>query len=590
MGRKVDDFEAAQEAFDAAKAQVDADPEAAKKAVEEENHQTTAQRLVTLAEECERFHDQRGDGYLRLCVNGHLETWPVRSKSFREWLARQFYDETGKVAGSQAIQDALSVIEGKCRFESTERTLSVRVASDVESTGKVWIDLTDSEWQAVCVDATGWRIEQEPPPLFRRYQVAAAHILPERGGDIEDLRQFLNVKDDHAWTLLVAWLVAALMPEIPHPILLAHGEQGSAKSSLVRMLGLLIDPSRVRERSEPGEVREWVQMADHSWMICLDNVSRLPDWLSDALCKAVTGDGFSKRMLYTDNEDVIYEFRRVIALTGIEVVASRADLLDRCLLLGLLPIAPNQRRSESELWQAFEEVRPRLFGALLDLLAGVLSELPNVHLTSMPRMADFARVGVAVARVMGWEDETFLSAYRANVANQHEEALSASEIGQAVIGFIEAQEGEEWSGVMKQFLEALTEFIGADKAKRRDWPKNAKGLSGQLRRIAPNLRAVGVWIEFGERTKKGYTLSLRKQQEQGRETSTPSTPSSSQSHRNGKSGEHSPDGVNFDVHPPSERSPGFPSHSEHDEHDEHSSPPYSEAEEEWGDNEEYDVV
>ena len=154
--------------------------------------------------------------------------------------------------------------------------------------------------------------------------------------------QFLNLRDDNVWYLLVAWLVAALMPDIAHPVLVIHGEQGSAKSTMLRLLGSLVDPSKTPLRTEPRDIGEWVQIADHSHLVALDNVSHLPGWLSDAICRAVTGDGFTKRQLYSDNDDVILMFRRVIALTGIEVVAQRSDLLDRSILLPLIPIAPEQ--------------------------------------------------------------------------------------------------------------------------------------------------------------------------------------------------------------------------------------------------------
>ena len=101
-----------------------------------------------------------------------------------------------------------------------------------------------------------------------------------------------------------------------------------------------------------------MQKLSHHWAALFDNVAGLSGWQSDALCRAVTGEGFSKRQLYTNDEDIIYHFQRIIGLNGINVVATRADLLDRGILIGLERISPDQRRDEEEMEAAFQEARP----------------------------------------------------------------------------------------------------------------------------------------------------------------------------------------------------------------------------------------
>ena len=106
-----------------------------------------------------------------------------------------------------------------------------------------------------------------------------------------------------------------------------------------------------------------MQQLSHHWAAYYDNLERLPNWVSDILCRAVTGEGFSKRVLYSDDDDVIYQYRRCIGLNGINVAAHRADLLERSLLLELEAIPPGKRKPENELWTEFEKARPLLFGA-----------------------------------------------------------------------------------------------------------------------------------------------------------------------------------------------------------------------------------
>src|SRR5438128_12478312 len=106
--------------------------------------------------------------------------------------------------------------------------------------------------------------------------------------------------------------------------------------------------------------------ANNGYLRAFDNLSGLPIWLSDALCRLASGGGFAVRRLYTDDEEVLFRAARPILLNGIEEVISRSDLGDRAIFLSLAPIGEAQRRPESELWREFEIVRPRIMRALLD--------------------------------------------------------------------------------------------------------------------------------------------------------------------------------------------------------------------------------
>ena len=491
-GAKVglDDFLAAghstDELFDLASPELQSLPTA-----QEPRAPSAAQILIKIGSQATLFRSEREEAFACFPTNGHSETWPVRSKSFRKWLSFQFYTEFDKPPNTQAMEEAMQVLEAKCDFQGEKRSLSLRMA---QSDGALWLDLADDQWQAVRITPDGWKVVQQPPLLFRRYAPASAQIVPNANGSLTGLRQFVNVKDESLYCQLVVWLVSTFFPEIAHPVLVVYGEQGSAKSTLMRLLALLVDPSKVPLRAEPRDIGEWVQAADHSYMVTLDNVSNLRAWLSDALCRAVTGEGFAKRQLYSDGDDVIISFRRVVAMTGIEVVPERADLFDRALLMELEPIEPEQRRLESEVLADFDRLRPELLGGLLDLVAGVLRELPSVRLDWLPRMADFARIGVAVERVLQWPEGTFIDAYSGNIASQHEEALAISAIGEPLQLFMKKH--IEWSGTAKELLDALGTFAGETSQRAREWPKSARAIGGLLRRMAPNLRAVGINVNF----------------------------------------------------------------------------------------------
>ena len=125
------------------------------------------------------------------------------------------------------------------------------------------------------------------------------------------------------------------------------------------------------------------------------------DWLSDSLCRAVTGDGDVRRKLYADSDPVAFAFRRCLILTGIDLGAMNGDLSDRLLPIHLDVIQGDERLEESSMWPRWEEAHPRSLGPLLTSVAGVLARLPSTRLATKPRMADFARILGAIDQMCG---------------------------------------------------------------------------------------------------------------------------------------------------------------------------------------------
>ena len=167
------------------------------------------------------------------------------------------------------------------------------------------------------------------------------------------------------------------------------------------MIISLVDPSPVPLRKPPRDAEAWVTAAAGSWVVALDNMTHIPDWLSDSLCRAVTGDGDVRRMLYANFELVVFSFRRCVVMSGIDLGALNGDLVDRLLPVHLDVIPPAQRREESALWERWGLAYPRILGALLTALSDLIRILPAVELDAPPRMADFAKVLAGVDRLYG---------------------------------------------------------------------------------------------------------------------------------------------------------------------------------------------
>ena len=451
---------------------------------------TQADILIGLAASAELFHTPDRTGFADLDLNGHRETWPIRGKGFRRWLARRFFEATQGAPSSEALQSALNVIEAKAHFDAPERTVHIRIGG---LDGKLYLDLGDETWRAVEVDSTGWRVIDQPPVRFRRASGMQPLPVPVPGGSIETLRTFLNVQSDTDFVLVVAWALACLRNRGPYPVIALSGEQGSAKSTFSAILRALLDPNTAPLRALPREDRDLFIAASNGHVLAFDNVSGLPAWISDTLCRLATGGGFAVRQLYTDQDEVLFDAARPVILNGIEDMVTRPDLADRAIFLTLESIPEDRRRPEAELWAAFEAERPGLLGVLLDATVEGLSRLSEIRLEKLPRMADFATWAAACETAL-WPAGTFWRAYRGNLDQAVESVIESDPVATAVRAVMATR--TVWTGTASDLLGALAEVVGERGAKSKDWPDNPRALAGRLRRAATVLRKVGVEIRF----------------------------------------------------------------------------------------------
>jgi len=395
------------------------------------------------------------------------------SGAFARQLTREFYDQMGTAPGSQALAGALRVIEAEA---TDQERIEIHLRCAGTQSGLV-LDLGDVTGRVVVVRNGRWRVRETPPAgvVFRRTQMTAPLPTPRRGGDLDALRALAPV-DDAGWDLLRAWLVLAWMPHVSVPILSITGRQGAGKSVLARTIVSIVDPSAAPIRSAPRDILEWQTTAAASRVVALDNVSRISQDLSDALCRAVSGEGAVKRRLYTDQELIVQTFRRAVILTSIDPGSLRGDLGERLMPIELSPLR-KKRVTEQSIMSELARRIPVILGGLLDVVADVLAN--PVPIRHPPRMADAAHVMAAVDQAV---DSSSLSAYRQTQSRVVEIVLESDPLASAVLDFM-ANRREGWAGTATDLRSSLLVHHRDGK----NWPANPRSLSQRLARIAPAL-------------------------------------------------------------------------------------------------------
>jgi hypothetical protein len=461
--------------------------------------ESVAQTLLRVASRARLLRGIDGRFYASVPVGDRCECHELRSARFSRWLTRAYRQAGHLIPPAETLNGVVALLEAEAEQDGATETAFLRVGTASTDEGPTassthYIDLGDRSFRAVEMGPGQWKLVDRPPVHFLRPDGCRALPVPTQDGSIELLRTYVNVVPSE-FCLLVAWLTAALCPVGPYPLLVLTGEQGSAKSTLARIARLLVDPHSSPLRSEPQSRRDLMVGAVNNWLLAFDNLSAIPGWLSDGLCRLATGGSFAARKLYDDEQEHHLSACRPVLVNGITSLARRGDLVDRSLFLNLPPIPDARRQYEKDLWGAFQADYPRLFGALLDAVAGGLKSLPEIQLETRPRMADFARWGEAVSHALGQPPKAFLSAYLENRYGANLSAVDDSPVASAVFELV--REIPSWSGTATQLFGLLTSAVNSPAAGVKRWPRNAMWLSDNLRRAAPGLRSIGVFVTFG---------------------------------------------------------------------------------------------
>lgn len=451
---------------------------------EEEKKRSQTDMLVEFAStHFELLHDKNGDVYARDNQTGEVRR--LGGRQFKDRLIAGFYKQKEIAVRDQSLREALGTLQALGRYNGEPQAVHVRCAAHG---GKYYLDLCEAgNSRAIELGAGLWRIVDTPPVLFVRGEAMQPLPGPIHGGSLAKLWDTATVPENLR-ILVVVWLIDSMRPDTPYPGLELIGEQGSGKSTAAEALRRVIDPSACNLRGAPKTVEDIFVAAGQNHVVAYENVSHLPGPMQDALCILSTGGGYSKRMLYSNDDEHVINVRRPWMLNGISIAVTQQDAVDRVISVECPVI--EERQSSSRQWDDFEKALPGILGGLLDTAAKALGVLPSMKLppADRPRLVEFALLGMAVARSAGRDPAEFMDKFKELRAETVARTLDASPVAAAVVDMVEAEPAALTQPV-KAILNRLERYkpTGADA-----WPRSPKGLGDALRRAAPALRQMGI--------------------------------------------------------------------------------------------------
>jgi hypothetical protein len=402
----------------------------------------------------------------------------------------------------------VAAIAAEALFKSPEHRVHLRTARQGDA---IWLDVADTEGRAVRIDKHDWRVvpsREVGPKFFRPPNMRPLPQPSRRKAHPDDLRKLLNLSNEDTFQLLLTWLSFIVVPDQPYPVVAVSGPAGAAKSSFAELVRTTIDPNEVPLVGMPRG-QDLVAYAKNNPILCFDNLSIISPYLADDLCRLATGGGLGGRRLYTNDAEATFNARRPILLTGINDVATRGDLADRTITVRLERISEAARRTDAEVRRRFSAAHPRILASLLDMVVMGLRRLDEVRKQrhKLPRMADFAQWGFAVAPAIGWGAEDFWRAYSANRNEAFEAVIEDDPVAPHILRLLERQKERAWQGTTEQLWTELKDIAG-DAAGALNFPQSPVALGKVLRRIEPAL-AVRRVIMARERVTAGTRISLR---------------------------------------------------------------------------------
>lgn len=346
--------------------------------------------------------------------------------------------------------------------------------------GFICYNIGDEKGTVVTVKNGSWDCGDSPDiNLFKPCAGQKAQVIPMKGGDINEIFEFINIEEKMR-PLFLCYLVFSFVPNVQYPLVNMYGEKGSGKSTGASCVRSLNDPNVTDFDGIDAKKMDDTRVALSSChMSVIDNISNISQEFSDLLCVMSTGGAHKKRSLYTDGDVHISQIIKPIILTSVTQEMRREDLLSRTILAEVKVL--EKTTAPEVLADGFNKKKPLLLGAIFDVLSRI--DVKSVSKEGLVRMADFHMYSRAIAKVLGFENEID-GLIANNFEQQEEEAIENSESANAVLLYMHDKQ------IVKMTATQWCIELGFDKKKLPAW------FSKDLVRLTQSLKSMGIEVEF----------------------------------------------------------------------------------------------
>lgn len=456
-----------------------------------------ADRLVYYVQEAQwpLFVDQHGEAHT--FVGGQAVPIARANRALTSLL----YQHEEKAPSNDGLIGARRVLDMLAHSSGDVRELHTRAAFHE---GAVFYELAPG--RVVRIDEEGWKLDPAPPVYFRAVKNLKPLPDPTHGGKLEDVAKWVNLKTQRDRRLFLTYITLAALAHIQRYILQTTGVMGSGKTTASRVVKRLLDPTA--NEAVTIDRRDFLQKAAHCYILMLDNQNSLPEWFQDTLCRLVTGESDSKRVLYTDDEDLVWSMMRAVLLNGINPPSERGDIQDRTLPIELERLSKRKRLPEDDFWMQFSLKHPELLGAVFDALSGTLRERHEVELAERPRLVEWGLYAAALYKSQGWGVKTFVEDWKDVEETQQQGTLDGSIVAQAVILYMKGKDRVELPAASLHRAIAACAEGKLDLLEDKTWPKTARTLWRRIREVTPLLEAHGIRAYRSSSNKMGRRIVL----------------------------------------------------------------------------------
>ncbi len=204
---------------------------------------------------------------------------------------------------------------------------------------------------------------------------------------------------------LSIWMFTIAFPDLmpTKPLLLVEGVPGSGKTLALQRIALALHGKHTPIQVPKQEDKDFAVKILRSPIAILDDINVSIPWLQDTLCSYATGAGWTKRKLFTDDDEHSIQPESFLAITTNNPTTFRqGQVADRCLIIRLERRGGDGFLSADQLFEKIREDRHEIFGEWLTWLNEIVAEL-RLHrppVVTKTRMADFAHLAHVIARVL----------------------------------------------------------------------------------------------------------------------------------------------------------------------------------------------